>query len=156
VWALGALAARGGRWMWRGGERWWRALDGLPGWTPVAAAAFSPRALLPAVALSAASLAVGTNLTAAVAAAMGYPQLTAPRVWAISGTVTVAALISPLPFDLGVAEGATALAYSWIGVPPAAALAVGLLGRFWGATLGLAINVVAAWALRGELSGKEP
>jgi hypothetical protein len=151
VWALGALAARGGRRVWQGGERWWLVLEGLPGWTPAAATAFSPRALLPGMALTAVPMVVGTSLTAAVAAALGYPQLTAARAWAITGTVMVAALASPLPFDLGVVEGTAALAYSWIGVPPAAALAVGLLGRFWGATLGLTTAALVSWLLRDEL-----
>jgi hypothetical protein len=61
------------------------------------------------------------------------------------------ALASPLPFDLGVVEGGQLLAYGWIGVPAAGALAIALIGRFWGTTWGLIIAGSATWLLRDGL-----
>ena len=113
--------------------------------------AFQPRVLGPAVALTAVPMAVGASITAAVAASLGYPQLTAPRAWAASGTVMALALASPLPFDLGVVEGGQLLAYGWVGVPAAGALAIALIGRVWNATFGLLIAGAATWFLRADL-----
>ncbi|HEU5317506.1 MAG TPA: lysylphosphatidylglycerol synthase transmembrane domain-containing protein [Chloroflexota bacterium] len=157
VWWLGRLAARGGQALfgwWRGSARWWDVLDDLRSWTPGATAAFGPRALVPAVALTALPVALGTSITAAIAASLGYPQLTAPRAWAIAGAVMVLALASPLPFDLGVVEGGNMLGYSWIGVPGAAAVTIGLLGRFTGALIGFGLSAGVTWALRRELDAR--
>ncbi|HET7770686.1 MAG TPA: lysylphosphatidylglycerol synthase domain-containing protein [Chloroflexota bacterium] len=115
------------------------------------ARAFGPRTLAPAVVLTALPLAVGASVTAAVAASLGYPQLTAPNVWAASGTVMALALASPLPFDLGVVEGGQLLAYGWVGVPAAGALAIALIGRMWSATIGLLIAGAVTWVLREDL-----
>jgi hypothetical protein len=126
-------------------------LPPLRRWFPGVARAFGLRTLAPAVILTALPLAVGTSITAAVAASLGYPQLTAPHVWAASGTVMALALASPLPFDLGVVEGGQLLAYGWVGVPAAGALAIALIGRVWNATLGLLIAGLATWFLRADL-----
>ena len=153
AWALGRSVGRAGRRLitWRGARAWWDALDGLSELTPRLARAFRLRTLGPAVALTALPMAVGASVTAAVAAALGYPQLTAPRAWAAAGTVMALALASPLPFDLGVVEGGQLLAYGWVGVPAAGALAIALIGRFWSATLGLAIAATITWLLRKDL-----
>ena len=137
---------------WRGGERWWSLLEELSRWTPSLGGAFSPAALLPGVLLTALPLLAGASLTAAIATALGYPQLTPLRAWSAGGTVMMLAILSPLPFDLGVVEGGNVLTYSWLGVPPAAALTIGLLGRVWATTLGLLLAAVATWLLRKELT----
>ena len=153
VWWLGGTAARAGRALmpWRRARVWWDALDGLPELTPRVTRAFGLRTLAPALALTALPLAVGAAVTAAVAASLGYPQLTAPRAWAASGTVMALALASPLPFDLGVVEGGQLLAYGWVGVPAAGALAIALIGRIWSATIGLLIAGAVTWVLRADL-----
>ncbi|MGI8423285.1 MAG: lysylphosphatidylglycerol synthase domain-containing protein [Chloroflexota bacterium] len=153
AWWLARGVARVGRGLirWQTAGRWWDALDALPEWTPHLGRAFRVRTLVPALALTAIPMAAGAVVTAAVAASLGYPQLTAPRAWAASGTVMALALASPLPFDLGVVEGGQLLAYGWIGVPAAGALAISLIGRFGSATLGLAIAAVVTWLLRDEL-----
>jgi hypothetical protein len=145
------LAGRGRR-HWRRGDTWWRRLERLPGWVRLARAAFSPAALLPAIGLTLVPVALGSAVSAAQAAALGYPQMTPWRVWSATGVVMVLGLLSPLPFDLGVAEGSSVLAWSWSGVPPAAALAIGLLGRAWSTTLGLLLAATATWLLRAELA----
>ena len=149
--AAGRALAAAGRRAWRRGERWWARLEELPAWAHQGAAAFRARALLPAVALTALPLALSAAITAAVAAQLGYPQLTPARVWASGGTVLVVALASPLPFDLGVAEGAGVLAYGWVGVPAAAALAINLLGRVWAVTVGFTLAAAATWLFRDHL-----
>jgi len=155
VWRIACAAARVGRrtfGRWRSLERIWAALDGLPSWTPSLARAFGPRTLVPALTLTFVPMLLGTTITALIAAELGYPQLTAPRAWAASGTVLVLALASPLPFDLGVVEGGQMLTYGWIGVPAAAALAITLLGRFWNATIGLTLSALVTWWLRREIT----
>jgi len=158
VWMVGRGLARNGRRLlhrWRGGERWWSLLEELPRWTPSLTAAFSPAALLPAVLLTALPLLAGASLTAIIATALGYPQLTPLRAWAAGGAVMMLAILSPLPFDLGVVEGGNVLTYNWLGVPPAAALTIGLLGRVWASTLGLLLAAGATWLLRRELTAGE-
>lgn|GEM_PF-6349441 len=155
IWMMGRGVAGAGRRLmrsWRGGERWWSLLEELSRWTPSLGGAFSPATLLPGVLLTALPLLAGASLTAAIATALGYPQLTPLRAWSAGGTVMMLAILSPLPFDLGVVEGGNVLTYSWLGVPPAAALTIGLLGRVWATTLGLLLAAVATWLLRKELT----
>ena len=153
AWFLGQHAGGVGRRLvpWSRARVWWESLDTLNDLTPRLARAFGPRTLVQALVLTALPMAVGMSVTAAVAAALGYPQLTAPRAWAASGTVMALALASPLPFDLGVVEGGQLLAYGWVGVPAAGALAIALIGRFWSSTLGLAIAGALTWLLRNDL-----
>jgi hypothetical protein len=150
--AAGALAAAGRR-RWPRRERWWALLDALPSWwaRPVAAA-FAARSLLPAAALTAVPVALGAALTSLVAATLGFPQLTPARVWAAAGLTLIVALASPLPFDLGVTEGASVVAYGWAAVPPPAALAISLLGRISYTTISLLLAAAAVWLLRDELA----
>ena len=150
--AAGALATAGRR-RWPRRERWWALLDALPSWwaRPVAAA-FAARSLLPAAALTAVPVALGAALTSLVAATLGFPQLTPARVWAAAGLTLIVALASPLPFDLGVTEGASVVAYGWAAVPPPAALAISLLGRISYTTISLLLAAAAVWLLRDELA----
>jgi hypothetical protein len=157
VWWTGHVVSRVGRALlgwWSGSVRWWDTLDGLRDWTPTAAQAFGPRSLAPAVVLTAIPMSLGLSITAAIAAALGYPQLTAPRAWAIAGTVLVLALASPLPFDLGVVEGGQMWGYAWIGIPGAAAVTISLLSRFTGTLVGLALSGGVTWLLRHELRAR--
>ncbi|MBI3970459.1 MAG: flippase-like domain-containing protein [Chloroflexi bacterium] len=145
--------ARTGRRAWPRGERWWRLVDTVPMWrSQHVAAAFGVGALIPGIALTALPMALGTNVTAVVASTLGFPGLTAPRAWAAAGTMLVLGLLSPLPFDLGVSEGAGVLAYGWLSIPPAAALAMALLGRVTGITFGFTLTAIATWLLRDELA----
>lgn len=141
-----------GRSSWPGGERWWRPMAALPRWLRQdAAPAFGPQSLLPAIVLTAIPVVLGATGTALLAAALGFPEVTAARAWAASGTMMALSLASPLPFDLGVTEGAGMLAYGWQALPPSAALAMGLVGRVWGTTIGLTLAGLATWLLRSEL-----
>jgi uncharacterized protein (TIRG00374 family) len=130
----------------------WRLLAALPRWTRLGSKAFSPRALLAGVILVAPAWALGCTITSLITQATGYDDMTPWRVWATSGTQFVATLASPLPFDLGVSEGAGVLAYSWAGVPAAVALTVALVSRLWNLTLSPVTAAVAVWFLRRELS----
>lgn len=132
----------------------WRLLAAAPTWTAQAAAAFAPRPLLAGVTLIAPAWVVGCAVTALVARAAGYPDLTPWRVWATSGTSFVIALASPLPLDLGVSESAGVLAYGWAGVPAATALTVALVGRLWGLTISPATAAAALWLLRRDLPAR--
>jgi uncharacterized membrane protein YbhN (UPF0104 family) len=144
------LAASGRR-AWRRGERWWTALERLPTWRERhVSAAFSARALVPGVMLTALPMGIGTTITATVARTFGFTQLTPGDAWSAAGTMMVLSLASPLPFDLGVTEGAGVLAYGWAGMPAATALAMALLGRITNLTFGFALAAVGAWLLRDE------
>ncbi|HEV2126951.1 MAG TPA: lysylphosphatidylglycerol synthase transmembrane domain-containing protein [Chloroflexota bacterium] len=149
---LSHLLARLGRRLRPSHERWWETLEHLVSrQSERVAVAFRPQVLAPALLLTVIPMAVGTAITALVASTLGFPQLTAAHAWAAAGTVMVLALVSPLPFDLGVTEGAGVVAYSWAGVPTAAALTLGLLGRFTSLTFGLTFALLATWFLRREL-----
>ena len=129
----------------------WRLFAALPGWSQFGARAFSPRALASGVILVAPAWALGCTITSLITQAVGFDGMTPWQVWATSGTQFVATLASPLPFDLGVSEGAGVLAYSWAGVPAAVALTVALVGRLWNLTLSPLAALVAVWFFRREL-----